>query len=60
MQTTMNPTASSTGRVVHRDRERPFAERMGLPTTRQVQIDRAVRWALVVSSIGLLLIGINP
>ena len=37
-----------------------FADRMGLPADRQLRLERAVRWLLVASSIGLVVLGVNP
>jgi len=34
--------------------------RLWVPGPRHMRVDRAVRWALVAVSIGLLLLGINP
>ena len=37
-----------------------FADRMGLPADRRLRLERAVRWLLVASSIGLVVLGVNP
>ncbi len=61
--TTANPAQSRTRptrTVRFREPERATAGGLLAPTPQFVRLDRAVRWALVGVSIGLLLLGINP
>jgi hypothetical protein len=41
-------------------RGRRIATPLWVPGARHLRLDRALRWALVAASIGLLLLGINP
>ncbi len=59
METTIASTRHP-GPALERDGQKAFATRMGLPSAGAVRLGRAVRWALVLSSIGLLLLGIKP